>query len=44
MSITWYKLKIKKQTNEYECYIRFKFDFQMQSIKIKSFVYLADAE
>ena len=44
MSITWYKLKIKKQTNEYECYIRFKFDFQMQSIKIKSFVYLTDSE
>ena len=44
MSITWYKLKIKKQTNEYECYIRFKFDFQMQSIKIKSFIYLTDSE
>ena len=44
MSITWYKLKIKKQANEYECYIRFKFDFQMQSIKIKSFVYLTDNE
>ena len=42
--ITWYKLKIKKQINEYECYIRFKFDPQMQSIKIKSFIYLTDSE
>ena len=44
MSITWYKLKIKKQLNEYECYIRFKFDYQIQSIKIKSFIYLIDEE
>ena len=44
MSITWYKLKIKKQTSEYECYIRFKFDHQIQSIKIKSFTYLIDSE
>ena len=44
MLITWYKLKIKKQINEYECYIRFKFDPQMQSIKIKSFIYLTDSE
>ena len=44
MSITWYKLKIKKHINEYECYIRFKFDSQIQSIKIKSFIYLIDAE
>ena len=44
MSITWYKLKIKKQLSEYECYIRFKFDHQIQSIKIKSFIYLIDAE
>ncbi len=44
MSITWYKLKIKKQTSEYECYIRFKFDSQMQSIKIKAFIYLTDSE
>ena len=44
MSITWYKLKIKKQNNEYECYIRFKFDYQMQSIRIKSFLYLTDSE
>ena len=42
--ITWYKLKIKKQINDYECYIRFKFDPQMQSIKIKSFIYLTDSE
>ena len=44
MSITWYKLKIKKQLSEYECYIRFKFDHQIQSIKIKSFIYLIDSE
>ena len=44
MSITWYKLKIKKHISEYECYIRFKFDPQMQSIKIKSFIYLLDSE
>ena len=44
MSITWYKLKIKKHISEYECYIRFKFDPQIQSIKIKSFIYLIDAE
>ena len=44
MLITWYKLKIKKQINEYECYIRFKFDPQMQSIKIKAFIYLTDSE
>ena len=44
MSITWYKLKIKKQNNEYECYIRFKFDFQMQSIRIKAFLYSTDSE
>ena len=44
MSITWYRLKIKKQLSEYECYIRFKFDHQIQSIKIKSFIYLIDAE
>ena len=44
MSITWYKLKIKKHINEYECYIRFKFDSQIQSIKIKSFIYLIDSE
>jgi len=44
MSITWYKLKIKKQLSEYECYIRFKFDHQIQSIKIKSFIYLIDDE
>ena len=44
MSITWYKLKIKKQISEYECYIRFKFDFQMQSIRIKAFIYLIDSE
>ena len=44
MSITWYKLKIKKQLNEYECYIRFKFDSQMQSIRIKAFIYLTDSE
>ena len=44
MSITWYKLKIKKQLSEYECYIRFKFDHQIQSIKIKSFIYSIDSE
>ena len=44
MSITWYKLKIKKHISEYECYIRFKFDPQIQSIKIKSFIYLLDSE
>ena len=44
MSITWYKLKIKKQSNEYECYIRFKFDFQMQTIRIKAFLYKTDSE
>ena len=44
MSISWYNFKIKKQLNEYECYIRFKFDFQMQSIKIKAFIYLIDSE
>ena len=44
MLITWYKLKIKKQVKEYECYIRFKFDPQMQSIKIKAFIYLTDSE
>ena len=44
MSTTWSKLKIKKQSNEYECYIRFKFDFQMQSIRIKAFLYLTDSE
>ena len=44
MSITWYKLKIKKHISEYECYIRFKFDPQIQSIKIKSFIYLIDSE
>ena len=44
MFITWYKLKIKKQVKEYECYIRFKFDPQMQSIKIKAFIYLTDSE
>ena len=44
MSATWYKLRIEKQKNDYECYIRFKFDFQMQSIRIKSFLYLIDSE
>ena len=44
MSATWYKLRIEKQKNEYECYIRFKFDFQMQSIRIKAFLYLTDSE
>ena len=44
MSATWYKLRIEKQKNEYECYIRFRFDFQMQSIRIKAFLYLIDSE
>ena len=44
MSITWYRSKIKKQLSEYECYIRFKFDHQIQSVKIISFIYLIDAE
>jgi hypothetical protein len=44
MSITWYKLKIKRQANDYECYIRYKFDFQMQSIRIKAFIYLTDSD
>ena len=44
MSISWYKLKITKQSKEYECYIRFKFDFQMQSFRIRAFLYLTDSE
>ena len=44
MSISWYNFKIKKQQKEYDCYIRFRFDCQMQSIKIKAFIYLFDSE
>ena len=44
MSIKWYKIKIKKQSNEYECFIRYKFDFQMQTIRIKAFIYLTDSD
>ena len=38
--LTWYKLRIKKDINEYECYLRFKFDPQMQTIRIKAFLNL----
>ena len=44
MSIKWYKIKIKKLSKEYECFIRFKYDFQIQTIRIKAFLYLTDSD